>query len=669
MADDDSFEPRLGRQRQQGGKRARRYIGRVLAAANLARSGAGRKATARGAFSGSRIGRGAGVGRVLASRGGHAATNQRRVIVKASIVKLAGKGASSAAAHLRYLARDGTTREGERGALYGRDADAVYAKDFRERGVGDRHQFRFIVSPEDGDQYDDLKPLTRRLMQRVEEDLGTTLDWVAVDHFDTGHPHTHVVVRGKDASGADLVIARDYMTTGIRERAAELVDLDLGPRSEREIAATLRAEVEQERLTSIDRALLKDADAGRVVAIQGRDVFDQSLRAGRLAKLARLGLAERLGHGRFRLPIGLYDTLRALGERGDIIRTMQREFTRAVVARAPADQAIYDPAAPDARPLVGRVLSRGLADEHADRHYLIVDGTDGRSHYVAIGKGDQSFADGGPDATARLRGAIVRIEPVRAHVREVDRTIAAVAAASGGRYDVDAHLRFDPTATEPFAETHVRRLEAMRRTAGIVERESSGRWIIADDHLGRVAKYENDRLRDRPVTITMLSARPLDRLVDAEAATWIDRDLVSGSSEPARDAGFGHDLRDAQARRRQWLAAQGFAEEGQAGTTYPSGMIAALQRRELLRVAGQLSDELGMSFKEAGEGARINGVYRLPVDLVSGRFAVIERGRDFTLVPWRPVLERQAGKSVSVLMRSDGISWSIGRGRGGPSID
>ncbi|MEG8049025.1 hypothetical protein QP178_03655 [Sphingomonas aurantiaca] len=126
---------------------------------------------------------------MLAGRGGHAASNQRRVIVKASIVKLAGKGASAAAAHLRYLQRDETTRDGERGALYGRDSDAVDAKDFRERATSDRHQFRFIVSPEDGDQYDDLKPLTRRLMQRMEEDLGTRLDWVAVDHFNTGHPH------------------------------------------------------------------------------------------------------------------------------------------------------------------------------------------------------------------------------------------------------------------------------------------------------------------------------------------------------------------------------------------------------------------------------------------------------------------------------------------------
>lgn len=661
MADDDSFLPILGRQRQQGGRPARGYLGRVLAAANLARGGMAAPGLARGAFWGTRVGRGAGVGRLLASRGGHAAANGRRVVVKASIVKLAGKGVSAAAAHLRYLQRDGTTREGERGTLYGRDTDTADGKAFGERGASDRHQFRFIVSPEDGDQYDDLKPLTRRLMARIEEDLGTKLDWVAVDHFNTGHPHTHIVVRGKDMSGADLVIARDYLTTGIRERAAELVDLDLGPRTSREIQQSLRAEVEQERLTSIDRALLKGADAERVVATKGRDAFDQTLRAGRLAKLSRLGLAEPLGAGRFRLAPDLADTLRHLGERGDIIRTMQREFSRPAIARAPADQAIYDPAAPDARPLVGRVLARGLADEHEDRHYLIVDGVDGRSHYVAIGRGTETDA-------SLPRGAIVQIDPARPTVREVDRTIAAVAGANGGRYDVDAHLRHDPAATQAFAETHVRRLEAMRRISGIVEREPSGRWIVAPDHLDRVATYEAARLRDRPVAITMLSAQPLDRLVDADAATWIDRELVSAAPVPIRDAGFGHDLRDAQARRRQWLVAQGFAEEAGGGATFQNGMIAALQRRELLRVAGELSEELKMPFREAAEGARVEGVYRRSVELVSGRFALIERSRDFTLVPWRPVLERQVGKSVSGLMRGDGISWSIGRSRSGPGI-
>jgi hypothetical protein len=397
------------------------------------------------------------------------------------------------------------------------------------------------------------------------------------------------------------------------------------------------------------------------VATSGRDGFDQTLRAGRLAKLSRLGLAEPLGAGRFRLAPDLADTLRASGERGDIIRTMQREFSRSAIFRAQADQAIYDPAAPDARPLVGRVLARGLADEHDDRHYVIVDGVDGRSHYVAIGKGTETDV-------SLPRGAIVRIDPVSPTVREVDRTIAAVAAGNGGRYDMDAHLRHDPTATQAFAETHVRRLEAMRRLSGIVEREPSGRWIVAPDHLDRVAAHETAKLRDRPVAITMLSAQPLDKLADVDAATWIDRELVSATPEPVRDAGFGHDLRDAQARRRQWLVAQGFAEEAGGSTTFSNGMIAALQRRELLRVAGQLADELKMPYREAAEGARIDGIYRRPVDLVSGRFVLIERARDFTLVPWRPALDRQVGKSVSGLMRGNGISWSFGRGRSGPTI-
>jgi type IV secretory pathway VirD2 relaxase len=668
MADDDSFTLRLGRSRNRGGTRPRRYLGRVLAAVHLARGSSAKPGTGRSSFSGSRIGRGSGVGRLLAGRPGHAAARGRRVIVKASIVKLAGKGVSAAAAHMRYLQRDGTTRQGERGTLYGRESDDVDGQTFRERGAGDRHQFRFIVSSEDGDQYDELKPLTRRLMKRMEEDLGTKLDWVAVDHFNTGHPHSHVIVRGRDDLGKDLIIARDYLTAGVRERAAELVDLDLGPRSDREVAQALRAEVEQERLTSIDRTLIAGADAERIVAAHGRDSVRQSLAAGRLAKLARLGLAEPLDGGRYRLASDLADTLRALGERGDIIRTLQREFTRTGTRRALADQAIYDPSLPDARPLIGRVVARGLADEHDDRHFLIVDGIDGRSHYVAIGKAGSRFAGYADDEAGLPRDAIVRIEPVRPAVRDVDRTIVAVAAGNGGHYDIEAHLRHDPGASHAFAETHVRRLEAMRRASASVERAPDGQWIIASDHLDRIVAYESSRLRDQPVVVTTMSAQPLDRLVEADGATWIDRTLVTAPPEPVRDAGFGQELRDAQARRRQWLVVQGFAEEAGGGTVFSPALVVALQRRELLRVAGQLSRELDLPFSEAVDGRRIEGIYRRPVDMVSGRFALIERSRDFTLVPWRPALEHQVGKNVSGIMRGDAISWSIGRARSGPSI-
>jgi len=658
MFSDDDFEPRLGRMRAKGSKQGRKFLSKVLAAANLARGGTA--SARRSRFDGSRIGRGSGVGRVLGSRDRYAAFRARRVIIKSRIVKLAGKGFAAARAHMRYVERDGTTRDGGRGPLYGADADKVDGKAWLDQAQDDRHQFRFIVSPEDGAEYDDLKDLTRRLMARMEEDLSTKLDWVAVDHFNTGHPHTHIILRGKDDRGKDLIIAREYITQGMRERAAELIDLDLGPRTTDAIQDKLRGEVDQERLTSIDGTLLRDADAGRLVGSGASDAFDQTVRMGRLRKLERLGLATQMGASIWRLAPDLADTLKRMGERGDIIRTMQRAFTARGQAPALADQAIYDPTVANARPLVGRVIERGLSDELNDRHYLLVEAADGRTHYVEIGRGENVEPLGS--------GAIVRIAPLPVGVREADCVVAEVAAANGGRYDVDAHLRHDPSATEAFAEAHVRRLEAMRRLTGGVTREADGTWIVAPDHVDRAAAYEAARAKNRPVEVETLSTQPLDKLVGAEAATWLDRELVGANPAPLRDAGFGHDAREAQARRRQWLIAQGLAQETGGRVSYARGMIAALQRRELLRIGAQLSRELGMPFAEPEPGARVSGIYRRSVDTMSGRFALVEKSREFTLVPWRPVLDRHVGKSVSGIMRGDGISWSFGRGRSGQTL-
>lgn len=659
MDSSDDFEPRLGRIRNLGAGRGKKYLHRVLAAANLARS-SGVGGDRRSRFDGSRIGRGSGVGRVLANRDIYAAFRQRRVIVKSRIVKLAGRGAAAARAHLRYIERDGTTREGGRGELYGPDTGRVDGKAFLERADGDRHQFRFIVSAEDGIEYEDLRPLTRRLMERMEEDLGTKLDWVAVDHFNTGHPHTHIVVRGKDERGKDLIIAREYITGGMRERAAELVDFDLGPRSADTIEARLRGEIDQERLTSIDRALLREVESDVLVSSTARSIFSQTLRVGRLRKLERMGLAEKAGASHWRLSPDLADTLKRMGERGDIIRTMQRAYAARSEPPALADQVIYDPTAEDTRPIVGRIVERGLSDELNDRHYLIIEATDGRSHYVEIGRGEQ--------VEARVAGAIVRIAPVPSAIRDADRIVAEIALRNGGRYDIDAHLRYDPTATEAFAEAHVRRLEAIRRLTGGVTREPDGTWIIADDHLDHAAAYEAARSKDRPVTVETLSPQPIERLVSADAATWLDRETLAAEPTPLRDAGFGHEVREAQARRRQWLIAQELAIETDGQTIYRPDLIETLQRRELLRVGTKLSGDVDMAFVETSPGARIDGIYRRQIDTLGGRYALIEKSREFTLVPWRPELERQIGKQVSGIMRSDRISWSFGRGRSGPNI-
>lgn len=658
MKDDDDFTPRLGRIRSRGSKRGRRYLHQVLRSVALA----GGRSSGSSTFHGNRIGRGSGVGRVLASRDRYAAYRARRVIVKSRIVKLKGQGRKAAQLHLRYIQRDGVTREGLPGELYDAESDRADGQAFLERGEGDRHQFRFIVSAEDAAEYDELKGFTRRLMRQMEEDLGTRLDWVAVDHFNTGHPHSHIVLRGRDDRGKDLVIARDYLARGMRERAAEIVGLDLGPRSDLEIEHRLRREVEQERFTSLDRGLLRGVGEDGLVrsGTTAGDAFRQTLRAGRLQKLRRLGLAEEVGPGRWRLAEDLEPVLRRMGERGDIIKTLHREMAREGRERATSDYAIHDPADSEARQLVGRVVARGLSDEINDRHYLIVDGVDGRAHYVDIGKADTT--EPLPD------GAIVAIEPKRTAPRDVDRTIAEIAGANDGQYSVDLHLRHDPTATVAFAETHVRRLEAMRRRGIGVERQPDGTWTIASDHLDRAAAYERSWAGARPVGVEMLSAVPLERQVGAEGATWLDRELVAETPTSLRDTGFGREVRNALDRRRQWLIEQELARQEEDRIVYRANMLGILRQRELTRVADHLSDELGLPYAESEPGKRIEGVYRRRLDLASGRFAVIEKAREFALVPWRPVLERHLGRQVSGTMRGDTISWSLGRKRSGPGI-
>jgi type IV secretory pathway VirD2 relaxase len=645
MADDD-FELWLGRIPKD-----RPFHHGLLKSANLA---GGLKRLGRQArrFDGSRIGRGSGMGRVLGTSGRHSGERSRRAVVKARIVRLAGKGARGAIAHLRYLQRDGTTREGERGKLYSAELDAADGKAFLERGSEDRHQFRFIVAPEDGGEYRDLKPLVRRLMTQAEKDLGTKLDWVAVDHFNTGHPHSHILVRGIDDQGKDLIIAREYITKGLRQRAVDLVNLDLGPRTDREIMRANLREIGQERFTSIDRRLLRAIDAEGLVSPRHRNGVEQSLRAGRLATLARMGLADEEQRGRWRLAENLEPTLRAMGRRVDIIATLDREVRSRALGVSPMDYAVYDPADGQAQPIVGQVLARGLSDEETDGEFLIVDAIDGRTHYVEIGEGR------GADTSIR-EGAIVRISRTPVEVREVDRTVAGIAARNAGRYSEDIHHLHEPTASERFVQAHVRRLEALRRGKAGVERETDGTWKIGPDHVERAEQYERARAKREPVRVDTLSALRLDEIPNHNGITWLDED-TSLSRSSRLGGGFGAKVADAIRQRQQWLAEQGLAEQ--------PDMLEKLRARELQRIARQLSRELGLGYGDAAPGDPIEGIYRRSIQVGSTRMALIENSREFTLVPWRPVLERRIGREVSGVMSGRDVSWRFGRERSGPEI-
>ena len=291
MSEERPFTPRLGRIRDQGapaGKRLSRQLNK--AGARLS------KASRKSAFTGARYGTG-GAARTGGSRHRHLSRqHMRRVIVKVHIARARGAGPGLFRAHVSYLQRDGVDREGEGGILYDRDQEGISPREFLERSEHDLHQFRIIVSPEDGARMGDLKQATRELMARMERDVGRRLDWVAVDHHNTGHPHTHIVVRGRDARMKDVVIARDYLTKGLREAAEELATQRLGPRRTLEIAGARQKQVDQDRWTGLDSEIETRLENGAFSpgdASSSKERFDRSLRLARIRHLESLGLAER----------------------------------------------------------------------------------------------------------------------------------------------------------------------------------------------------------------------------------------------------------------------------------------------------------------------------------------------------------------------------------------
>ena len=402
------------------------------------------------------------------------------MVIKSRIVQLKQGGPQAIAAHLRYITRDGVGHDGQPTQPYGADTDSADRHAFAAAGRQDRHQFRFIVAPEDGVELGDLRDFTRELMATMERDLGTKLEWIAVDHWDTDNPHTHVVLRGKDDLGKDLIIARRYLTDGMRLRACELSTAWLGLRTEREIQESLRRDVSQEAWTGLDRqlqALARDGaiNLARPIA-DGEALHHRNLLLGRLQVLAGMGLAREEGGGVWELAPKAEATLRALGERGDIIKAMHRALRgqRRELALFHGDS--------KAAPIVGRILATGYLDELEERAYLIVDGLDGRAHHVPLGPADPGeFPAGG----------IVEARPTP--LRAADRNIAAI--STDGVYRTSEHrLRLGAQAdlrqpAEEIVEAHVRRLEALRR-AGIVAREAEGVWRIPADLVARGHAYD-----------------------------------------------------------------------------------------------------------------------------------------------------------------------------------
>lgn len=572
MRRENEFRIRPGHIRSKSAQRVRPFIHQALAAAQKAGATVrqGRLSAGRSSF---------GRGRQATHMANRLLTHRSRLaVVKARVVKHKGRTAPLQA-HLRYLKREGVTRDGEKAALFGPDREGVDGKEFAERCAGDRHHFRFIVSPEDAVQMEDLNRFTRDLMKQAETDLGTPLDWVAVAHWNTEHPHVHVIVRGITDLGDDLVISRDYIKEGLRARAQGLITDELGPRSDFDIQQALHRQVDAERFTQLDRQLMADSrqigfvdlapDASRL-----SDEF-QALKAGRMRKLESLGLADQFAPGQWVISERTEAVLRELGERGDIVKRIHRGLAEASLARS-SDAFVLD-GAKLPEPLVGRLLARGLDDELKGTAYIVVDGIDGRTHHV-----------------------------------------------------------------------------------GVSNLELSG-----DCPPGSIVTITSDNKGDQPRTrVRVESDHDLQAQITANGATWLDRQLVRPEPLPKANSGFGADVSEALVWRAGRLLELGLATRQSDMIVPARDLIQTLRQRELDQIATALRNAGTRAVTTPHEGEPVSGVYRRRLDLVSGRFAVLDDGMGFQLVPWSPKVEHHIGEPISGRMRSGtAVTWDLGRSK------
>ena len=129
------------------------------------------------------------------------------------------------------------------------------------------------------------------------------------------------------------------------------------------------------------------------------------------------------------------------------------------------------------------------------------------------------------------------------------------------------------------------------------------------------------------------------------APTWLDRQLLS-EKHSSVDRGFGASVNQALRKRVDFLKEQGLAEIRGEHHSVPRNLLTRLRQWEIEGLAKTIEKETGRTHRPVVDGQRVRGVYRQVVTGASGRFALLDDGLGFSLVPWKPVIEQQLGRSI-----------------------
>ncbi len=654
----------------------------------------------------------------------------RRAIVKVRVVKLRNAKSSVSRGHLAYLQREGAGVERAegldgsaeltptRGQLYGpEDGVEIDGRDFVARsqesfdGRGDPHQFRIMISPEDGaelarvngDGTPNLKDTTRALMAQMEEDLGTRLDWVAVDHFDTAHPHTHIIARGVTHDGKGLNIAGEYISRGIRGRLEEELTRELGWKSELAIQQEMKREVGAMRVTSADRHIANGLDklnntidlrAGSAAStFPANSSMNRHILIGRMKHLEKMGLAQSKYDGLWRVDKDAFKTLGQIEQREQLTKDIHGAMERANIKRPirlNIGRTDYEGKLTNKR-VIGRVIAKTLGrDEGMDadakgggKVRFIIDGTDGYVSTIETGMDTRA-------GEAAKVGSIIEVSPP--NLRTVDRNIQAIATGKDyhgkphnglvGTYAIATSGPEDWTdGSGSRGAAHMRayrlRLAALVK-AGVVQVASKDK--DGDPSEWRVPKnFEEkaialDMKQGRASGVKLLSVQDLEAQLASPGATWLDRSQVSWGRGGMKDvsstmSAFAKELDTTFEQRRTWLVKRGYAELRQdaqkTSIIYKRGYLKALETEGFNAATQKLEGMTGKAHIAAQSGRLIEGTVAQKLELPQGPHALIETQRAFYLVPWESTHAQKWGKRIKGrVLSGGGIDWDTGRSRG-----
>jgi len=581
----------------------------------------------------------------IASRGNIWAGNAQgqKVVVKINPVKnkarkistalnsrggsVGGSGANLSA-HIRYISRSGAGQNEEKAVLFNKEKESVDPKDFFEKSRNDRHHFRMIISPENSNQIDDFQGYVRDVMMRVERDLDTKLTWVSAIHYDTDDIHAHVIIRGKNDRGHDLVIARDYISSGIRMRAQERATELLGMRSLEEISKSIEKEVDALRVTSLDRFIENNLDEVRKLDVRKENNFgksrtyEQALK-GRLHYLESTGLATQYPPGVFKLEENFKDILYGIQNRKDVLRQLHGRINEADLDGL----SLYSIQAGEGETIEGFVKTSGFVDEITDRKYLVLEDMGDRLHYVPVG-GNARIED-------LQQGSLIRIRPGDRSSGKADYNINLIARQNSGVYDVDIHRAYiesdmgfmDLENRQIYLDSHIKRLETLEQNA-VVERLEEGRFRVPDDVISKgeiITRDINERENKRFYPyIDILADDPLQELVSAEKKTWLDKELFKNSKGKSGLVTRGVKIQEALEGRKSWLLEKDMAFMQSNGEfALREGALRKLDNMEISRAGEMIASEYNIQLET--NKVKENTQYRYLgfVKLETGFWAVV----------------------------------------------